>query len=79
MWRGITKQDIDLAEYLRGNYALRPRKVSARGQVDVADLGNRRYTSIVDLDVVRSLQAGRGIHKRASSTSVTPVTCAPTT
>jgi hypothetical protein len=56
MWRGITKQDIDLAEYLRGNYRAETTEGSAKGQVDIADLGSRRYTSIVDLDVVKSLQ-----------------------
>lgn len=56
MWQGISKQDINLAEYLRGNYRTETAEGSARGQVDVADLASRRYTSIVDLDVVRSLQ-----------------------
>jgi hypothetical protein len=56
MWRGITKQNIDLAAYLSGNYRAETAEGSAKGQVDVADLGNRRYTSIVDLDVVKSLQ-----------------------
>ncbi|MBB5319400.1 hypothetical protein [Tunturibacter empetritectus] len=56
MWRGITKQNIDLAEYLLGNYRSKTAEGNAKEQVDVADLANRRYTSIVDLDVVKSLQ-----------------------
>jgi hypothetical protein len=56
MWRGITKQNIDLAEYLRGNYRSETAEGNIKEQVDVADLANRRYTSIVDLDVVKSLQ-----------------------
>jgi hypothetical protein len=56
MWRGITKQNIDLAGYLRGDYRSETSGDSAKTQVDVADLGSRRYTSIVDLDVVKSLQ-----------------------
>jgi hypothetical protein len=56
MWRGMTGQNIDLEEYLRGNYRTEIAKGSTKGQVDAADLGSRRYTSIVDLDVVKSLQ-----------------------
>ena len=56
MWRGITKQKIDLAEYLRGNYRTETAAGSASGQMDAVDLASRRYTSIVDLDVVKSLQ-----------------------
>ena len=56
MWQGMTGQNIDLEEYLRGNYRREIAKGSTKGQVDAADLGNRRYTSIVDLDVVKSLQ-----------------------
>lgn len=56
MWRAFTKQDIDLAGYLRGNYRTAAADGSVKGQVDLADVGSRRYTSITDLDVVKSLQ-----------------------
>jgi hypothetical protein len=56
LWRGVTKRNIDLAEYLRGNYRTETTEGSAKGQEDAADLGSRRYTSIVDLDVVKALQ-----------------------
>ncbi len=56
MWRGMTKRNIDLAEYLRGDYRVETAGASARGQENVADFGSRRYTSIVDLDVVKALQ-----------------------
>jgi hypothetical protein len=56
LWRSVTKRDIDLAEYLRGNYRAETVEGSAKGQESAADLGSRRYTSIVDLDVVKALQ-----------------------
>ena len=56
LWRSVTKRDIDLAEYLRGNYRAETAEGSAKGQENAADLGSRRYTSIVDLDVVKALQ-----------------------
>ena len=62
MWRGVTKQNIDLAGYLRGDYRLETPSESAKGQEDVADFGIRRYTSIVDLDVVKALQQVADAH-----------------
>ena len=56
MWRGVTRQDIGLEEYLRGTYRTETALGTSKVQVDAADLGSRRYTSIVDLDVVKSLQ-----------------------
>lgn len=48
-------RDVGLAEYLRGDY-LEPNSKTLNGRETLASqLGRRRYTSIVDLDVVRSL------------------------
>jgi hypothetical protein len=57
MWRGVTKQNIDLSGYLRGDYYRSPpAAVSSTPGVNAADLASRRYTSIIDLDVVKALQ-----------------------
>jgi hypothetical protein len=56
IWRGITKQNIDLAGYLRGDYRAATSATTANGGVNVADLASRRYTSIIDTDVVKALQ-----------------------
>jgi len=56
LWRGITKQNIDLAGYLRGDYRAASSATTPNGGVNVADLASRRYTSIIDTDVVKALQ-----------------------
>jgi hypothetical protein len=55
MWRGATRQSIDLAGYLSGSYRAQSTGDRPTGQVDPADLASRRYTSIVDLDIVKGL------------------------
>ena len=53
MWEGLASRNVDLAEYLSGSYRT---SIPATSSLKVAaDLGTRRYTSIVDLEVVRSL------------------------
>ncbi|MGC2402363.1 MAG: hypothetical protein WA510_21395 [Acidobacteriaceae bacterium] len=55
MWQGLVGRNLDLQEYLRGGYrtTLTP---SAKLPPDaVVDLGSRRYTSIVDLEVAKAL------------------------
>ena len=56
LWRGVTKKSIDLPGYLRGDYREESPQGATKAELDVADLGSRRYTSIVDLDVVKDLQ-----------------------
>jgi hypothetical protein len=56
VWRGITKQNIDLAGYLRGDYRAATSATTANGGVNIADLASRRYTSIIDTDIVKALQ-----------------------
>jgi hypothetical protein len=55
MWQGMTKQKISLAEYLSGNYRAETSEPNASAPVGAANLGNRRYTSIVDLETVKVL------------------------
>lgn len=55
MWRGATRQSIDLEGYLSGSYRAQSTGDKPTGQVDPADLASRRYTSIVDLDIVKGL------------------------
>lgn len=55
MWQGATKQSIGLAEYLSGNYRAQSAGERATVNVDAADLASRRYTSIVDLSIVKEL------------------------
>lgn len=55
MWQGLMGRNIHLAEYLSGEY--RTQLPSRLGKVEAvaAELANRRYTSIVDLETVQAL------------------------
>jgi len=53
MWQGATKQSVDLSGYMSGSYRAQSAGESSKGQVDPADLASRRYTSIVDLNIVK--------------------------
>ncbi len=55
MWQGATKQNIGLAAYLSGKYRTQSAGDTDVGQVNAADLASRRYTSIVDLSIVKDL------------------------
>jgi hypothetical protein len=56
MWEGLVGRSVDLAEYLSGDYRtnLLP-KTPTPLQEAAVELGSRRYTSIVDLEVAKSL------------------------
>lgn len=55
MWQSATHQNIGLAGYLGGSYRAESAGDIPKGQIDPADLASRRYTSIVDLGIVRQL------------------------
>lgn len=55
MWQSATGQGIDLAGYLSGSYRAQSTGDIPTGQVTPADLAGRRYTSIVDLGIVKQL------------------------
>jgi len=54
MWQGLTNKttDLSVADYLSGNYRVETPDKQTAAQKSVIDLANRRYTSIVDLDIV---------------------------
>lgn len=62
MFQALTKKKIDLAEYLSGEYRS-PSVKGAAAEIDATDLATRRYTSIVDLDIVRALSHIADIRK----------------
>jgi hypothetical protein len=53
MWQSATRRSIDLEGYLSGSYRAQSTGDIPTGQLDPADLASRRYTSIVDLDIVK--------------------------
>lgn len=56
MWQGLMGRNVHLAEYLSREYLTQPPTAFGTANPKVAsDIGTRRYTSIVDLDVVQSL------------------------
>jgi hypothetical protein len=55
MWQGMTRQKISLGDYLSGSYRAETSPPNASAPVDAVNLGNRRYTSIVDLDIAKTL------------------------
>ena len=55
MWQSATGQSIDLERYLSGSYRAQSTGDIPTGEVNPADLASRRYTSIVDLGIVKQL------------------------
>jgi hypothetical protein len=55
MWQSATGQSVDLERYLGGGYRAQSVGDTPTGQVNSTDLASRRYTSIVDLDIVKGL------------------------
>lgn len=55
MWQGATKRHVNLTSYLSGEYRVTSAGDREIEQVDAADLASRRYTSIVDLDIVKHM------------------------
>lgn len=55
VWEGLMNRDIGLAEYLSGEYRTSAPAAAATLQKIAPGLARRRYTSIVDLEMVQSL------------------------
>jgi hypothetical protein len=55
MWQGLMNRNMGLAEYLGGDYRTKIPATATSFQKGTIDLGSRRYTSIVDLEVVHFL------------------------
>jgi hypothetical protein len=55
MWQGLVGRNLDLAEYLSGGYRTTLTEPGTLPRNTVVDLGSRRYTSIVDLEVAKTL------------------------
>jgi hypothetical protein len=55
MWQSATGQSVDLERYLSGSYRAQSTGDIRTVQVNPADLASRRYTSIVDLGIVKQL------------------------
>lgn len=55
MWQGLTKKKVGLADYLSGSYRSEVPNAKSPAELDASDLASRRYTSIVDLEVVKAL------------------------
>jgi hypothetical protein len=55
MWQGLTSRKVSVADYLSGEYRSEATVAQTAAQKSLIDLANRRYTSIVDLDVVKAL------------------------
>jgi hypothetical protein len=55
MWQSATGQSVDLERYLGGSYRAQSAGDIPTGQVNPTDLASRRYTSIVDLNIVKGL------------------------
>ena len=55
LWQSATGQTIDLERYVSGSYRAQSTGDIPTGQVNPADLASRRYTSIVDLSIVKQL------------------------
>jgi len=53
MWQSAAGENVDLERYVSGSY--RAKGEMHTGQVNPADLASRRYTSIVDLGIVKHL------------------------
>jgi hypothetical protein len=63
MWQGIMNKSMSLAEYLAADHEMKNTTVTPSLQAEADDFGNRRYTSIVDLEVVQSLSQIASIQK----------------
>jgi hypothetical protein len=63
MWQGATEQSVGLTGYLSGSYRAQSTGEIPTGQIDAADLASRRYTSIVDLGIVKELTQIADSHK----------------
>lgn len=55
IWQGLVGRNLDLEEYLSGGYRTTLAQPATLPPNTVVDLGSRRYTSIVDLEVAEAL------------------------
>lgn len=55
IYEGLRGRNVDLAEYVSGNYRNTDKSVPATTEQLAAHLANARYTSIVDLEVAQTL------------------------
>lgn len=53
--QGLTERPVPLASYINGSYRTNLKKDDIPGAADLLKLGGRRYTSVVDLDLVARL------------------------
>ncbi len=53
--QGLTQFPVSLGDYASGSYRTETKSVNGLSATDVKDLGTRRYTSIVDLNLVSQL------------------------
>jgi hypothetical protein len=65
IWQGLVGRNLGLTEYLSGDYRTKLPGAATPLQNTAIDLGNRRYTSIVDLEVAKALsQISEFAHSR---------------
>jgi hypothetical protein len=65
IWQGLVGRNLGLTEYLSGDYRTKLPGVATPLQNAAIDLGSRRYTSIVDLEVAKALsQISESAHSR---------------
>ncbi len=62
MFQAVTKKKIGLADYLAGEYRSEVADIGTT-EMNAADLAKRRYTSIVDLEVVKNLSHVADVRK----------------
>lgn len=55
LWQGVTKRTLGLAEYLSGGYRVESQTAVATIPNTPPDLASRRYTTVVDLEIVHEL------------------------
>jgi hypothetical protein len=53
--QGFTRKPVSLGEYASGSYRSKATSLAAVSKTDLQELGGRRYTSIVDLNIVSHL------------------------
>jgi hypothetical protein len=65
IWQGLVGRNLGLTEYLSGDYRTKLPGAGTPMQNAAIDLGSRRYTSIVDLEVAKALsQLSESAHSR---------------
>lgn len=54
--QGLTERPVPLADYISGNYRMNLKTTGVPGASELLKLGQRRYTSVVDLELVAHLE-----------------------